>query len=64
MISNYSKKFKEDMVRMMVDFDESTLIAPNLNGEGEKGKMSKCTIETADEFDGFCQSNSISIWRR
>ena len=32
MISNYSKKFKEDMVRMMVDFDESTLIAPNLNG--------------------------------
>ena len=61
MISNYSKKFKEDMVRMMVDFDESTLIAPNLNGEGEKGKMSKCTIETADEFDGFCQSNSISM---
>ncbi|WP_295611908.1 AMP-binding protein [uncultured Methanobrevibacter sp.] len=61
MISNNSKKFKKDMIRLIVDFDETTLIAPNLNGEREKGKMSEANVEIVDEFDGFCQANSISI---
>ncbi|MEE0938730.1 non-ribosomal peptide synthetase, partial [Methanobrevibacter sp.] len=47
---------------LCMDFDESTLIASNKNGEKEKGLIEKSEYEIKKEkLIGFAKSNSISI---
>ena len=54
--------FSEYLSDLCLDFDESTLISPNLNGEKEKGIIEKSEYEIKKEnLVGFVKSNSISI---
>ena len=54
--------FSEYLSGLCLDFDESTLISPNLNGEKEKGIIEKSEYEIKKEnLVGFVKSNSISI---
>ena len=54
--------FSEYLSELCMDFDESTLISPNINGEKEKGIIEKSEHEIKKEnLVGFAKSNSISI---
>ncbi|ADC46203.1 non-ribosomal peptide synthetase [Methanobrevibacter ruminantium M1] len=54
--------FSEYLSGLCLDFDESTLIAPNKNGEKEKCIIEKSEYEIKkDNLVGFAKSNSISI---
>ena len=54
--------FSEYFSELCLDFDESTLIAPNRNGEKEQGIIEKLEYEIKKEnLVGFAESNSISI---
>ena len=54
--------FSEYLSGLCWDFDESTLISPNVNGEKEKGIIEKSEYEIKKEsLVGFAESNSISI---
>ena len=54
--------FSEYLSGLCLDFDESTLIAPNRNGEKEKGIIEKLEYEIKKEnLVEFAESNSISI---
>ena len=54
--------FSEYLSGLYLDFDESTLITPNRNGEKEKGIIEKSEYEIKKEdLVGFAKSNSISI---
>ena len=43
------KKFKEYFYKKIADFDESSMITPNINGEKESGKPKKATLEIKKE---------------
>ena len=54
--------FSEYLSETCRDFDESTLISPNRNGEKERGVIEKSEYEIKKEsLVGFVESNSISI---
>ena len=54
--------FSEYFSGLYLDFEESTLITPNRNGEKEKGIIEKSEYEIKKEgLVGFAKSNSISI---
>jgi amino acid adenylation domain-containing protein/thioester reductase-like protein len=54
--------FSEYLLGLCRDFDESTLISPNRNGEKEKGIIEKSEYEIKKEnLVEFAKSNSISI---
>ena len=54
--------FKEYLSKLWLDFDESTLIAPNKNGTKEKGVIKKVEHEIKKEnLVEFADANSISI---
>ena len=53
--------FNEYLSRLWADFDESTLISPNRNGEKEKGITDKSEHEFKSEnLVGFAKANSVS----
>ncbi len=54
-----TKKVKEYFYKEVLDFDESTILSPNLNGDKENGKICKSTVEIND-FSDFCKRNSIT----
>ena len=52
----------EYLSKLWADFDDSTLISPNKNGEKQKGKIDKSEHEFEKEnLVEFVKSNSISI---
>ena len=54
--------FKEYLSKLWLDFDESTLIAPNKNGAKENGLIKKLEHEIKKEnLVEFADANSISI---
>ena len=54
--------FKEYLSKLWLDFDESTLIAPNMNGTKENGVIKKSEHEIKKEnLVEFANANSISI---
>ena len=59
---NTDDSFKQYSSKIWVNFDESTLISPNLTGEKEKGiiEKSECEIKKENLIE-FAESNSISI---
>ncbi len=55
-------RFSEYLSESCMDFDESTLISPNMNGEKENGVIEKSEYEIKKEkLVGFAESNSTSI---
>ena len=55
-------RFREYLSESCMDFDESTLISPNMNGEKENGVIEKSEYEIKKEkLVGFAESNSTSI---
>ena len=62
MDNNINNSFKAYSSSLWLNFDESTLISPNLNGEKEKGIIEKSEHELKKEnLIEFAKSNSISI---
>ena len=56
------KKFKEYFYKKIADFDESTMITPNINGEKETGKPKKATLEIKKEdLNDFLKNNEITL---
>ncbi len=56
------KKFKEYFYKKIADFDESSMITPNINGEKESGKPKKATLEIKkEELNDFLQNNEITL---
>ncbi len=56
------KKFKEYFYKKIADFDESSMITPNINGEKESGKPKKATLEIKkEELNNFLQNNKITL---
>lgn len=56
------KKFKEYFYNEIADFDESTILTPNMNGEKEAGKLNKATLEIKKEgLNDFLENNEISL---
>ena len=45
--------------KQVLDFDESTLLTPNIAGKDE-GKISKIILELQDDYDKFSKDNHIS----
>ena len=53
---NYNKYF----LRIVKDFDESTMLNPDLNGV-EKAKLNKNELKIKKDYiEEFCKENSIS----
>ena len=62
MDSNIKNSFKDYLSNLWLNFDESTLISPNLNGEKQKGIVEKSEYEIKKEnIIEFAESNLISI---
>ena len=56
------KKFKEYFYKKIADFDESSMITPNINGEKETGKPKKATLEIKKEdLNDFLKNNEITL---
>lgn len=49
----------EYFYKKVLDFDESTILSPNLNGDKENGEICKSAVEIND-FSDFCKRNSIT----
>ncbi|WP_405303947.1 amino acid adenylation domain-containing protein [Methanobrevibacter sp.] len=61
-MSNNTKVFNEYLSKLWADFDESSLISPNRNGEKERGIIEKSEYELKkDGLVEFVRYNSISI---
>jgi len=59
MIDN-NKNFEKHFLNQIMDFDEATLLSPNLGGS-ETPKLAKNEFELKfDELDDFCSENQIS----
>ena len=60
--NNIKNSFKTYSKKLWLDFDEATLISPNLNGEKEKGITEKAEYEIEKKnLVEFVNSHSISI---
>ena len=56
------KKFKEYFYKKIADFDESSMITPNINGEKETGKHKKATLEIKKgDLSEFLQNNEVTL---
>ena len=55
-----NKNFEKYFLNQIMDFDEATLLSPNLGGS-ETPKLAKCEFELKfDELNDFCSENQIS----
>ncbi|WP_407376942.1 amino acid adenylation domain-containing protein, partial [Methanobrevibacter sp.] len=59
MNSEKIKKLKEYYEKQIINFDETTLIAPNKNGKKEEGITRKVTHELPNNTTEFCENNEI-----
>ena len=62
MDNNIKNSFKTYSKKLWLNFDEATIISPNLNGEKEKGITEKSEYEIEKKnLVEFVNSHSISI---
>ena len=55
-----NKNFEKYFLNQIVDFDEATLLSPNIGGN-ETPKLEKCEFKLrTDELNKFCSENHLS----